>query len=458
MSSFCANSGPPSKGLPKGVPTTALPRQDWVRPGYWPVGQGLTSPPTLASVQARALDEMLSGAPLLRVLEAVARSLEAIAGPGVHAMVMLGEDRSHLACAASPSMEPRHCLDWLDLTLPAQVPSTEAWVLDIEALPCGLPWREATLRHQLRAFWSVPIRGGSGHLLGTLDTYWPAPLPETPPELSPGASPAHAEAARLLARTAALAIEHERLCQRVAALEAGATAVCTADNDAPINLRCPSRTDELTELTRHLQRVQEEERSRLALELHDRLGGFFTATKFDMARLKSALGPVTPAVAIRLAHFTDMLDKGIALKRRMIEDLRPSALTSLGLVQALEILINEFTRTHDVPVRAALAHLHISAGIQLTIYRLVQEALVNVAAHAQAKEVSIWIKTQPDGALEVGVCDDGVGFDVQTGRISMLGLLGMHYRVESEGGCFNVQSRPNGGATVSAVFPANVSA
>lgn len=397
------------------------------------------------------MDELLSGAPLPQVLGLVAEALEVLTGPGVHAVVMLGQDRAHLACAASPSLEPSQCLNWLDhLVPPEQLASAEAGVLDIEALPQGLPWREATLRHQLRAFGSVPIEGGGGRLLGTLDTYWPAPLPQI------DVLRAHFEAARLLARTAALAIEHDHLSQRVAALEAG-----RQNGNPPTTaaaLPFPQRSDELTELTRHLQCMQEEERSRLARELHDRLGAFFTATKFDMARLKSALGPLSPEVAMRLAHFTDMLDKGIALKRRMIEDLRPSALSSLGLVQALEILINEFTRTHGVKVRAELEALQLPANIQLTIYRLVQEALVNVAAYAQAKEVSIWLKSLPDAGAEIRVQDDGVGFDVQTGRISMLGLMGMHYRVEAQGGQFSVQSAPGCGTTVSAVFPCGIAA
>lgn len=428
MSSFCANLGPPAADLADSAEFMSGPTP---------------SPPPLTCLQARAMDEILAGAPLPQVLENVARALEAVAGPGVHAVVMLGDDRSHLACAASPSLPPHPCLDWLDHALPMHFNATEAWVLDIESLPRGLPWREATLRHQLRAFWSVPIQGRGGRLLGTLDTYWSAPLPASPPDLLSSVAPAHADAARLLARTAALAIEHDHLCQRLASLEAGP--------------RWPSRADELTELTRHLQRVQEEDRSRLARELHDRLGAFFTATKFDMARLKLALGPVTPEVAMRLAHFTDMLDKGIAVKRRMIEDLRPSALTSLGLLQALEILINQFTQAQGVTVRAALEPLQVSAAVQLTMYRLVQEALGNVATYAQAKEVSIWLKGLPEGAMEVGVSDDGVGFDVQTGRISMLGLLGMHYRVEAQGGRFSVQSSPAGGTTVSAVFPGEAS-
>ncbi len=249
----------------------------------------------------------------------------------------------------------------------------------------------------------------------------------------------------MLARMAAVAIEHDHLSRRAASLAAQAH---------PAADRGCSLTEELTELTRHLQRMQEEDRNRLAQELHDRLGAFFTTTKFDMARLKSVLGPLTPEVAGRLAHFTDMLDRGIAFKRRMIEELRPSALSSLGLVQALEILINEFKRTHEVTIHAALEPLQMPPSVQLTMYRLVQEALVNVAAYAQATEVRVWLRSRLDGHVELSVQDDGVGFDAQTNRISMLGLMGMHYRVEAEGGRFSVLSSPHRGTTVSAIFAA----
>ena len=100
-----------------------------------------------------------------------------------------------------------------------------------------------------------------------------------------------------------------------------------------------ARTAQLTELAQHLQTVREDERSRLARELHDELGALLTAAKLDVARLKSRLGAsAAPRLAERLAHLNDALNGGIALKRSIIEDLRPSSLSNLGLVAALEIL------------------------------------------------------------------------------------------------------------------------
>jgi len=216
------------------------------------------------------------------------------------------------------------------------------------------------------------------------------------------------------------------------------------------------RTDELTELTelnRHLQCSREEERNRLAGALHDDLGALFTAAKFDVARLKSALAPLSPDIAARFSHFSQMLDKGIDRKRRLIEDLRPSALSSLGLVQALTILINDFTRAHGIKVLAELEDLQLKSPVELTIYRLVQEALVNVAAYAKAGHVRVRLSREADDHAEISVTDDGVGFDASSGRIAMLGLLGMHYRVEAEGGQFAVKSSHQCGTTLSACFP-----
>ena len=218
------------------------------------------------------------------------------------------------------------------------------------------------------------------------------------------------------------------------------------------NQQIKHRTAELTELNRHLQLSREEERNRMAIALHDDLGALFTSAKFDVARLKSALAPLSPEITARFTHFTEMMDKGIDRKRHMIEDLRPSSLNSLGLVQALRILIGDFTRENSIRVDAELDDVALKPAVQLTIYRLVQEALVNVAAYAKASNVRVLLSSNTDGQAQISVTDDGVGFDATSERISMLGLLVMHYRVEAEGGKFTVKSSQQCGTTLSARF------
>ena len=213
------------------------------------------------------------------------------------------------------------------------------------------------------------------------------------------------------------------------------------------------RTEQLTELARHLQTAREDERSRLARDLHDELGALLTAAKLDAARLKSRLGAaLTPEAATRLVHLNETLNSGIALKRRIIEDLRPSSLSNLGLVAALEILSREFAERSNIDVSTDLSAVRLAATAELMVYRLVQEALTNIAKYAQAK--SVWVDLRRNaGNVEVAVRDDGVGFDTSLPRLSAHGLLGMRYRVEAEGGRMSLESTPGQGTVIRAVLP-----
>ena len=212
------------------------------------------------------------------------------------------------------------------------------------------------------------------------------------------------------------------------------------------------RTEQLTELARHLQTVREDERHRLARELHDELGALLTAAKLDVARLKSRLGAVTPEVAERLQHLSDGLNSGIALKRRIIEDLRPSSLSNLGLVAALDILVREWGQRADIKVDAELEPVQLRPAGELTVYRLVQEALTNIAKYAKATQVEVRLSSI-GGQVHVSVRDNGVGFDMRAPRASAHGLLGMRYRLETEGGQLVMQSTPGKGTLIQADLP-----
>ena len=212
------------------------------------------------------------------------------------------------------------------------------------------------------------------------------------------------------------------------------------------------RTQQLTELTRHLQSVREDERHRLARELHDELGALLTAAKLDVARLKSRLGVVTPEVAERLQHLNEGLNSGIALKRRIIEDLRPSSLSNLGLVAALDILVREWGQHNDLKVDAEVEPVKLHPSGELTVYRLVQEALTNISKYARASAVQVRMSAT-DGQVHVSVRDDGVGFDPAAPRSSVHGLLGMRYRLETEGGRLTLESAPGQGTLIRADLP-----
>ncbi|RRD56456.1 histidine kinase [Comamonadaceae bacterium OH2545_COT-014] len=224
-----------------------------------------------------------------------------------------------------------------------------------------------------------------------------------------------------------------------------------AERDA-LETQVRERTARLTELATHLQNAVEDERAHLARELHDELGALLTAAKLDVARLKSRLPPGSTDLVERLQHLTSTLNQGIALKRRIIEDLRPSSLSNLGLVPALDILAREFASRSEVAVETALEPVGLDAARELTIYRLVQEALTNIGKYAKARHVKVELKNYMHHA-EVSVTDDGVGFDKTAIRAASHGLMGMHHRMEAGGGRLEVDSAPGRGTRITGTLP-----
>jgi signal transduction histidine kinase len=215
------------------------------------------------------------------------------------------------------------------------------------------------------------------------------------------------------------------------------------------------RTSELTRLAEDLQTAREDERGRIARELHDELGALLTAAKLDAARLKRSLAEVqSPDINERLTHLTTTLNDGIGLKRRIIEDLRPSSLSNLGLKAAVEILATELGARADLKIKTDIEPFQLDEASEITLYRMVQESLTNVAKYADAGEVNVRMVREGDQIIAT-VRDDGKGFDASRVRGSTHGLVGMRYRVQARGGRLQVSSSPGQGTTVSAVLPAS---
>lgn len=212
------------------------------------------------------------------------------------------------------------------------------------------------------------------------------------------------------------------------------------------------RTGRLAELATHLQNVREDERGHLARELHDELGALLTAAKLDVARIRSRLGHQLPEASERLEHLTATLNSGIALKRRIVEDLRPSSLTHLGLIASLEILAREFQDRSAMQIRTRLDKVDLSDAEQLTIYRLVQESLTNMGKYARASSAEIRLLNQP-GEIVIEVDDDGAGFDTAQIGAGSHGLAGMRHRVEAAGGKLMIQSSHGKGTRIRAALP-----
>jgi len=163
-------------------------------------------------------------------------------------------------------------------------------------------------------------------------------------------------------------------------------------------------------------------------------------------------GSEVAEVVESLQHLGQTLDAGIALKRRIIEDLRPSALDALGLQRTLEIQCEEFSQRSGIRVQAEIADLNLDPECALAIYRVVQEALTNIAKYAQASEVRVLLQQSGERA-RLSVVDNGLGFDTQQDRQGGHGLAGMRFRMRSCGGDFALRSTPGQGTTLEASLP-----
>jgi len=149
------------------------------------------------------------------------------------------------------------------------------------------------------------------------------------------------------------------------------------------------------------------------------------------------------------------IDQGISLKRRIIEDLRPSALSNLGLKAALEILAREFEERSGLAVRVSVDDVRLPAEVQLVVYRVVQESFTNAAKHALA--TSLQLKLIQEGEkVYLSVSDDGRGLlSPSPGKaaIGAHGLAGMRFRVESVGGTMTITSPPGRGTCIDVRLP-----
>lgn len=215
------------------------------------------------------------------------------------------------------------------------------------------------------------------------------------------------------------------------------------------------RTANLAQLATHLQNVREEERGDLARALHDEFGALLTAAKLDVARLKARLATNVPDAAERFEHLTATLNSVIVMTRRIVEDLRPSSLSHLGLAASLEILVREFEQHNNIAVSIDVENVELGGASQLTIYRLVQEALTNIAKYAKSKHTAVSLH-RFDGYITVEVKDDGIGFNLSGVGPNSHGLLGMRHRVEAAGGRLNITSPLGHGTLISAVLPSSI--
>ena len=217
------------------------------------------------------------------------------------------------------------------------------------------------------------------------------------------------------------------------------------------------RTEQLSVLSRHLIRVSEEEKSRLARELHDEMGANLTAIGLDLTAVGEELRATRPELASIVARARRTLVDTVQLKRRIIENLRPSLLDNMGLSAALQSYCADYARITGLDCDALIDNQADAATPTqaIALFRITQEALNNVAKYAQARSVIVNLCREPDGwTLEI--TDDGVGIAPEAlARPKSHGLLGMRERAMLLGGTLVVERGVNGvGTCVRAAIPA----
>jgi signal transduction histidine kinase len=214
-----------------------------------------------------------------------------------------------------------------------------------------------------------------------------------------------------------------------------------------------SAAPDLESLVTHLQDLSEKERSQLARNLHDELGGLLTAAKMDLSWLQSRV--TDPAQQERLAQLGGVLDEAMDLKRRVVEDLRPSLLDHFGLPTALRAYVESACVKASLRAELVLPEdaPPMDGGMAIALFRVVQEGVTNIVRHAGARSVTLRLTLDAD-AWRITLSDDGSGFDetVPSFRWSH-GVAGMRQRVRALGGQLEIRSAPGAGTTLLVTIP-----
>jgi two-component system sensor histidine kinase UhpB len=205
----------------------------------------------------------------------------------------------------------------------------------------------------------------------------------------------------------------------------------------------------LAELTAHIEKVKEQERERIAREIHDDLGGNLTAIKMALAMLAARLPQDDASLQQKAAYVDALVDRTIDAVHRLTLDLRPSVL-DFGLLPALEWQAKEFEAQAGIActLQASMKELELDPEQATALFRIAQEALTNIAKHAQASAVAIKL-TRSRGVLTLKIADNGRGIRPgDRAKPDSFGLRGMTERARALGGTLNLGHVPGGGTEV----------
>ena len=215
------------------------------------------------------------------------------------------------------------------------------------------------------------------------------------------------------------------------------------------------RTRELATLSTHLQGVSEQEKSALSRELHDELGGLLVAARMDLSWLQQRLPTSDPAIEQRFRRIHESLSAGVDLKRRVVEELRPTLLDNMGLFAALRWQFKESCRRNGLRCTESIpdTELKFNPDAAIGVFRIAQEALTNILKHADAKSADLAIEIDDDTFI-LRISDDGRGIPPnRLQKITSHGLASMRHRITALGGSWDVHSPNSGGTIVTALIP-----
>jgi signal transduction histidine kinase len=227
------------------------------------------------------------------------------------------------------------------------------------------------------------------------------------------------------------------------------------DQKLQLEREVEARTRELVELSTHLQNVAEREKASLARELHDELGGLLVGARMDISWAEQHLAKNDPDLKLRLHRVQQNLSAGVDLKRRIIEELRPTLLDNVGLFAALRWQLKESCGNAGLKCIESYPdeEPHFKSEASIALFRIAQEAFSNILKHSGAKTADISLDMD-DETLLMRIADDGVGIPVgQLTAIASHGLASMRHRVRALGGRLDVRSPASGGTLLIVQIP-----
>jgi signal transduction histidine kinase len=215
----------------------------------------------------------------------------------------------------------------------------------------------------------------------------------------------------------------------------------------------------LRELTAYEDRIKEDERKRIAREIHDELGQTLLALRIDVSMLEARTSASHPRLHARVRSALNYLDATVKTIRTIINNLRPAVL-DLGLAAAIEWQVAQFRERTGIPCELFIgsADLHVDDVRATALFRILQESLTNVARHAHANRVIIELRAE-GASLVLRITDDGIGMDRERQRrANAFGLVGMEERVLALNGRFLIRSAPGQGTALSIFIPIEMAA